>query len=432
MLDDLDKLVPKLDENDKDKMYKNINKKINPKREKRINKGFVLAFAAVALILAVLIPVGIVMSNQNKANKKPSDIITTPVTTTPIPGNDPTGNDPTDNVIKGNINLDANNFLGYVAHNAFDKKGANTKGIASASNELFKINSSKKSTYFIDTAVDDKSQYNISYPYDYIKIFNATRFKLEINDISDAFAKETIEANCGFGEIDIVVANFDTYINENGKIVSSIGDTLISFRGHNGFYTILENGCSYEYGGTSLQTFSSHKKLTSDSVDKDLTGTILTIFVKNDINKRYVSFKSSDDTLDDEHFDESNSFMYEGTIEEVSSSELYSVLELNELPVKTIRVKVLAVNFKEKTIDLEETDSNLRTIIVNEKNMIYKLRLIKPGYVLIISYVDLFDEYDPVIITPDKIEVEIVEDETKNTDETENKDTIDNTETIES
>jgi hypothetical protein len=127
MFDDLDKVVPKLDEDDKNKMYNNINRKTNVKREKRINGMFVLALASLALVLAVFIPVGILISNQNKANKKPNvDIITTDIeniTTTPI---DDTTTKPNENnngnIVIGNSILDENNFLGYVAHSAFIKK----------------------------------------------------------------------------------------------------------------------------------------------------------------------------------------------------------------------------------------------------------------------------------------------------------------------
>ena len=408
MFDDLDKVVPKLDEDDKNKMYNNINRKTNVKREKRINGMFVLALASLALVLAVFIPVGILISNQNKANKKPNvDIITTDIeniTTTPI---DDTTTKPNENnngnIVIGNSTLDENNFLGYVAHSAFNKKE-----VTAINNQVFNLKSFNKGLYFNDTEnVEDKSKYNISYPYDYIKIENAFKFTLEINDISDSFAKETIENNCGLGKLDIVVADFKTYIDEGYNIKEYIADTLISFKGYNGFYTILENGASYYSDGTSIQRFSSHKKLTSTDIVKDFTGTILTISVKNDIGKKYVYFKSRGEKLDESNYDQSESFMYEGTVEEISSSELYSVLELNELQKITIKAKVLEVNLDDKYIKLENEINNLRYIVLTDKNFDYDINSLKAGDVLIITYSKLFDDYDPVSVIPNNIEVEI-------------------------
>ena len=99
--------------------------------------------------------------------------------------------------------------------------------------------------------------------------------------------------------------------------------------------------------------------------------------------------------------------MYEGTVEEISSSELYSVLELNELQMITIKAKVLEVNLDDKYIKLENEINNLRYIVLTDKNFDYDINSLKAGDVLIITYSKLFDDYDPVSVIPNNIEVEI-------------------------
>ena len=116
---------------------------------------------------------------------------------------------------------------------------------------------------------------------------------------------------------------------------------LISIRGYNGFYTILENSASFTYG-SETRAFSSHKRIGTNEITKDFTPPILTIYLR--VNKTYgtyyVCFKLSEDILDIYQYDQSQAFKNITDIEDVEADTLYSVHELTEFKTKAVEVTV--------------------------------------------------------------------------------------------
>ncbi len=81
MLDELNKIVPDLDENDKNKIYDGINVKESHKGISFFKKQYGLVLLGLALLAAIIVPIGIVLGNSN--NQKIAD----PSTVTPSNGN---------------------------------------------------------------------------------------------------------------------------------------------------------------------------------------------------------------------------------------------------------------------------------------------------------------------------------------------------------
>ena len=135
MLDDLNKLVPKLDEDDKERMFNNINNMNNNKKPKKaFNKNYIFIIASFILVLAILIPTLIIISNNNNSTEKENNNTNTN-NNTPTTNYDPKtsetiintenntdclpGNSYNDNEV---VYLEKEDLLGVAAFNAFESK----------------------------------------------------------------------------------------------------------------------------------------------------------------------------------------------------------------------------------------------------------------------------------------------------------------------
>ncbi len=387
MLDDIKKIIPKLDEKDSEAIYEKLSKKKMEKKSIIFNSKIIMAFVTVALLILVIIPVGIIINNFNSS----------PIQTPNL--NDSSGN----NELQYNNNyamLNEKSVIGIAAFNEFDNKGVrklsnvtsefnNKDGVLSDSNEEENLN--------------EEEYLKISYPYDYVKINSAYKFSINVLNIEDKIAKEIIESNCGLGELEIVVAKFETYVEEKGYNYLSVKDTLICLRGYNGYYTILVNSGEFRKD-SSLQVFSSHKKLTEDEVSKDFTPPILSIFLKEETNSRYVYFETSDNLLSFGNYNQDLAFKNTTEIEEVSRNTLYSVLELTKLPVKEVEATVLEIDSEYKMIKVQ-TKNNLEYVHINEHTEGVKIENINVGDIVIIEYDFLFEKYNPIKVIANSITI---------------------------
>ncbi len=386
MLDDIKKIIPKLDEKDSEAIYEKLSKKKMEKKSIIFNSKIIMAFVTVALLILVIIPVGIIINNFNSS----------PIQTPNL--NDSSGN----NELQYNNNyamLNEKSVIGIAAFNEFDNKG-----VRKLSNVTSEFNN--KDSVLSDSNEEEnlnEEYLKISYPYDYVKINSAYKFSINVLNIEDKIAKEIIESNCGLGELEIVVAKFETYVEEKGYNYLSVKDTLICLRGYNGYYTILVNSGEFRKD-SSLQVFSSHKKLTEDEVSKDFTPPILSIFLKEETNSRYVYFETSDNLLSFGNYNQDLAFKNTTEIEAVSRNTLYSVLELTKLPVKEVEATVLEIDSEYKMIKVQ-TENNLEYVHINEHTEGVKIENINVGDIVIIEYDFLFEKYNPIKVIANSITI---------------------------
>lgn len=396
MFDDIDKIIPKLDEKDSEAIYQKLSKKKVEKKSSIINNRIIVAFATFVLLIFVVIPVGIMINNSNLGPNQPSG---------PSIG-------PEDSELQYNNNsfLNENSVIGIAAFKEFDEINAQK-----LSNLSIRVNYKNSDVTTLDENLEESNgdisdvenetnePLKITYPYDYVKINSAYKFSINVINIEDNVAKEIIEENCGLGDIEVVVAEFETYVEENGYNVLSVQDTLICLRGYNGYYTILVNSGVYT-NDSSLHVFSSHKKLTEDEVSKDFTPPILSIFLKEENNSRYVYFETSDNLLSFGNYNQESAFKNIAEIERVSRDTMYSVLELTRLPVKEVEASVLEIDLDYKMLKVK-TEYNLEYVHIDENTESADIENISIGDIIIVEYDFLFEKYDPIKVTANSITI---------------------------
>lgn len=302
--------------------------------------------------------------------------------------------------------------------NSIDVLGlASYKSFETETNKKLSMQVIRKNTSTInisDNNEEIKQYLSISYPYDYIKIDTAQKYHITIDEVETNVALEPIIANCGLGELDVVIATFTTYVLDGDNKLPSVGDTLISIRGVKGFFTILVNS-GHSSNGESQEIFSSHKKLTSLDVNKDFEPPIYSIMLSKKQNGEFaLSFLKSDCLATFSDFDNSVKYYFNGNeVETITREMMYDVLSLVKLPEVTKGVIVKEINLDNKIITVESQDS-LRWLIIDEYTEINDgllLTLIIGDYIEI-AYDDLFKDYKPECVYANSIKV-IIEQKTE-------------------
>ncbi len=376
MLEKLNETVPKLDEYDSNKMYNNISNKMNKKIKKPLNWRFFISFATTVLLIAIMIPVGIAIAANNSRNSNTTN--TTPNNQNVVDGKELTEAD----------FLTSENMLGVAAFKVFENNNSSVRN-----NKRFKpvLTNTNKAYFDNDENSSNDNSNKISYEFDYVKILSAKKFSITIDDLShDETTKEIIESNCGLGEIDVVIADFETYIQKNGSLRSTISDELISIRGYNGYYTILLNSYLH-WNGIEVSAYSSHKTITESAVEKDFTGTITTIFVRKENDRFYVSFRSEEHISSVYNYDLEHEYV-SSDIELANGSELYSALNLNTFTTTTIEGIIKNISIDTKRLSLEVSGGYRIVLLSSNKIDISNFNI---GDEVIVEYAKLYDEYAP-------------------------------------
>ena len=299
--------------------------------------------------------------------------------------------------INYNASITENSLIGIAAYYEFDNKTVNN-----LSNIPLKYNNSD--LVDIENESKEEEYLKISYPYDYVKIISAYKFSINIDDIEDKVAKEIIENSCGLGEIEVVVSDFETYVEKDEIRYPSVQDTLISLRGYNGYYTILVNSGVYTENN-SLQVFSSHKKLLDDEVSKDFTPPILSIFLeKKNNNEHYVYFETSNDLLSFGNYNQNKAFENITAIENISRSTMYSTYELTKMPTKEVNALIINVDIENKYIEVE-TIEKLKYVYFNEYTEGEDIISLNIGDIILVEYDFLFEKYNPVRVYANTVSV---------------------------
>ncbi len=376
MLEKLNETVPKLDEYDSNKMYNNISNKMNKKIKKPLNWRFFISFATTVLLIAIMIPVGIAIAANNSRNSNTTN--TTPNNQNVVDGKELTEAD----------FLTSENMLGVAAFKVFENNNSSVRN-----NKRFKpvLTNTNKAYFDNDENSSNDNSNKISYEFDYVKILSAKKFSITIDDLShDETTKEIIESNCGLGEVDVVIADFETYIQKNGSLRSTISDELISIRGYNGYYTILLNSYLH-WNGIEVSAYSSHKTITESAVEKDFTGTITTIFVRKENDRFYVSFRSEEHISSVYNYDLEHEYV-SSDIELANGSELYSALNLNTFTTTTIEGIIKNISIDTKRLSLEVSGGYRIVLLSSNKIDISNFNI---GDEVIVEYAKLYDEYAP-------------------------------------
>ena len=379
MLDNIKKIIPKTNDDDFETIYENI---VNKQKKKEFNYKYILGFVASFLLIAITIPLALTInSNNNEINSEKESSIPTII------------DDKHHNTIFNETSL-----IGIAAYKAFDSNKTNEiRNVSFKSKELTTLNNTSENK----NSEDDYLK--VSYPYDYVKIVDAYKFSINVNEIEDLYANDVISTNCGLNEIEVVVANFETYIEEKGTLYLSVQDTLISLRGENGYYTILDNSGQKIYKGF-LHVFSSHKKLLDTEVSKDFTPPLLSIFLKESEDNRYVYFKSSDDILSPYDYNEKLAFKNIGEIEYVSRDYIYSLYEISKVPVKNVEVKIISINFEKFYLEvLSEGENKLKYVTFNDHTEGTLVSSLNVNDLIIVEYDDLYERYNPISVIANKI-----------------------------
>lgn len=290
--------------------------------------------------------------------------------------------------INYNASISENSLIGIAAYYEFDNKIVNN-----ISNIPIKYNNSD----LIDADNESKEEeyLKISYPYDYVKIVSAYKFSIYVEDIEDQVAKEIIGNSCGLGEIEVVISDFETYVEKDEIRYPSVQDTLISLRCYNGYYTILVNSDVYT-DNNSLHVFSSHKKLLDEEVSKDFTPPILSIFLeKKNNNEHYVYFETSNDLLSFGNYNVDKAFKNITEIENISRNTMYSIYELTKMPTKEVNASIINIDIENKYIEVE-TIEKLKYVYFNEYTEGIEIISLNIGDIILVEYDFLFEKYNPV------------------------------------
>ena len=290
--------------------------------------------------------------------------------------------------INYNASINENSLIGIAAYYEFDNKTVNN---------ISNISIKKNNSNLIENNSESKEEdyIKISYPYDYVKIISAYKFSIYVDDIEDQVAKEIIENSCGLGELEVVISEFETYVEKDEIRYPSVQDTLISLRGYNGYYTILVNSGVYT-NNNSLEVFSSHKKLLDEEVSKDFTPPILSIFLeKKNNNEHYVYFETSNDLLSFGNYNQEKAFKNTTEIENVSRSTMYSTYELTKMPTKEVSATVLNINIENKYLEVETIDK-LKYVYFNDYTEGTEITSLNIGDIIIVEYDFLFEKYNPL------------------------------------
>ena len=127
----------------------------------------------------------------------------------------------------------------------------------------------------------DETPIRINYPFDFVKI-NGSIHHLVSQGADFRFLNQI----CGKGEIDIFLAAFGTFsyadeTKDENNLIPRVSDGLIVFRGEQGIYSCMVNGGLPDGVGV---VFSSHKRFSGNSVEKDFTPPLYEFSIKTENN----------------------------------------------------------------------------------------------------------------------------------------------------
>jgi hypothetical protein len=276
---------------------------------------------------------------------------------------------------------------------------------------------SEKNLFRIDAEAYDPAPVHISYPYDYIKIYDVVKF-------SCAGVKSPIvQANCGDGELEVYLASFALfketdeekpsqnqefkYVTVPGIDISALtdmmfGEPMIVFKSDLGIYScIATGGGAMEQTGNAYSgyyaTFSSHKYLSDKALEKDVTEPVYPFKVRirsNGVTLEIPDIRDSEISLDNQ--------------QTVSSEELFNLVELSNIPEESLQCEVTKLAENYFIVKTNET-SNLEQVYFDEYTEFFIGDIsatsdnIAVGDVITVTYGKLYESYNPKSVIANKI-----------------------------
>ena len=241
------------------------------------------------------------------------------------------------------------------------------------------------------------------YPFDYVKINSAMRYT--VNNIDFPLLNEV----CGEGEIEVFLTSFDTYIfaDETKNIKSLkpfIFDNLIVFRGELGIYSCMENSATINNDDmnnfiSSIFEYSSHKRFGDKAIEKDFTPPLYQFYVKTQNDERALACIKSNEIGEIPPENSLEWTTLQGD-EIVSSEELFSPIELHDMPQMSLQCTITEIG---ENYFLVKSNENLEKICFDELTLFViddlpaKVDDFEEGDSITVSFDKLYERYNPKI-----------------------------------
>jgi hypothetical protein len=256
---------------------------------------------------------------------------------------------------------------------------------------------------------------HVSYPYDYIKIYNVFKFSCA------GVESPVVQAICGDGEIDIFIADFglfdkteETDMNLNSPEIGEpiladimMGELMIVFKNDLGIYSCISNSAGViDLTAPSgyYNEFSSHKYLSDKALEKNIIYPIYQFIVKLIDGK--VTLKTTGIDY--------NTVIYADDIplynqQAVSAQELFNLIELNNnIPEISLQCEVIGL-FENYFTVKTDNDSNIEVVYYDEYTGFFiedkdaTSADIHVGDVITVMYSKLYESYNPKSVIANKI-----------------------------
>jgi hypothetical protein len=258
---------------------------------------------------------------------------------------------------------------------------------------------------------------HISYPYDYIKIHNVFKFSCA------GVESPIVQAICGDGEIEVFIANFELF-NENEADMNQstfeteepvlaniiIGEPMIVFKSDLGIYSCISNGgamIDIPIAPSDYYTvFSSHKYLSDKALEKNLAYPIYQFVVKLTGDKVTLETAGADDErITTVYADEILLYNQQA----VSAQELFNLVELStNIPDISLQCEVTGLFENYFTVKTDE-NSNIEIVYYDEyTGFLSEDKGITPadihvGDVINVTFSKLYESYNPKSIIANQI-----------------------------
>ncbi|MDE7214108.1 MAG: hypothetical protein K2N42_05970 [Anaeroplasmataceae bacterium] len=254
---------------------------------------------------------------------------------------------------------------------------------------------------------------NFTYPFDYVKIHSAIKFSISIPEDTEDEALEMIEASCGLGDLDVIIADFSTFVYDEEKeyLYLSVQDHMITIVGKKGIYTILSNSGSYQYDQDKTyfsEIYSSHKTIDPNGINKDFVPPFYGINVKYGYDGLYdVSFTKNENLATYDDFTSATKYAYDAKkVERVSRDTMYSVLDLTSYPQDWIEGVITSIELDRSCFTITtEKDSYIEVYLnkdtVLEDNLIEMdsiWELLEIDTHIAVRYDCWYDGYEPTSV----------------------------------
>jgi hypothetical protein len=268
---------------------------------------------------------------------------------------------------------------------------------------------------------------HVSYPYDYIKIYDAVKFSC------DGVISPVVEEICGNGKLEVYIASFALFngleekeaeeekeakektadvnsSNVDGDLLDKVmmGEPMIVFKSELGIYSCISNGTGVVDQTTDMNNnyieFSSHKYLSDKALEKNLVYPLFQFRMRYMDGKVTLRTTGWDGTLT----------IYADNIplynqQTVSPKELFSLVKLSSnIPEISLQCEVTELHENYFTVKTGN-ESNLETVYYDEYTGFFvggnsaTYADIAVGDVIDVTFGKLYESYNPKSIIANKI-----------------------------